>query len=390
MVIAGAPDYTKQVQLLAKFGDQLVPVAVDSKGQLFALMQGHDGTQYRPLAVDSSGRLVAIMTGEYEGAVKALATDAAGRLQALLYGMYGTTPVAVAVSAEGKLSISEMDQVDIKPDPVEAQTWDDTLTSLISNLNRIRNMIVRITGEAWGTVSRSLVTIWAKFHSTDGHKHSGAADDAPPVPWANVADKPTAFPPTAHKATHATGGTDALAPADIGAVANVRETPSIAADLEANRPAAGVAGRLFIATDTKRVWRDTGTAWVSIPAVDWADIANKPSVFPPEAHAASHTYGGSDQVSGIHQNQLRKGMETASAAMVLAAGAVVIMPAGIWAVERAGRPMCAEAYVDDVWRKICTLYVCSGATFLASDGSRVRVNNVDAYPQTVRYWRIMI
>lgn len=40
--------------------------------------------------------------------------------------------------------------------------------------------------------------------------------------------------------------------------------PSGGAGLLANRPAAGVVGRLFIGTDTNLWYRDTGTAWVSI------------------------------------------------------------------------------------------------------------------------------
>jgi hypothetical protein len=37
------------------------------------------------------------------------------------------------------------------------------------------------------------------------------------VAWADVAGKPATFAPSAHKSTHATGGSDALSPADIGA-----------------------------------------------------------------------------------------------------------------------------------------------------------------------------
>ncbi len=45
-------------------------------------------------------------------------------------------------------------QDSIAQDNTEATTWDSPLLSLKSNLNRIRNQIVGITGEAWGTVNQ--------------------------------------------------------------------------------------------------------------------------------------------------------------------------------------------------------------------------------------------
>jgi hypothetical protein len=41
-------------------------------------------------------------------------------------------------------------------------------------------------------------------------------------------------------------------------------TPSVASDVFANRPVAGVVGRIFVSTDTLRVYRDTGTVWALI------------------------------------------------------------------------------------------------------------------------------
>ena len=45
------------------------------------------------------------------------------------------------------------------------------------------------------------------------------------IPWAEVTGKPTAFPPAAHKASHAVGGADALLAADVGAAA-AYDTPA--------------------------------------------------------------------------------------------------------------------------------------------------------------------
>ncbi|WP_156940200.1 hypothetical protein [Caldanaerobius polysaccharolyticus] len=42
--------------------------------------------------------------------------------------------------------------------------------------------------------------------------------------WNNVQGKPSTFPPSVHKSTHAIGGSDALTPADIGAVNKAGDT----------------------------------------------------------------------------------------------------------------------------------------------------------------------
>lgn len=44
-------------------------------------------------------------------------------------------------------------------------------------------------------------------------------------------------------------------------ILNQKGTPMFNSDLFANRPAAGIEGRIFIATDTKEFYRDTGTTW---------------------------------------------------------------------------------------------------------------------------------
>ena len=100
--------------------------------------------------------------------------------------------------------------------------------------------------------------------------------------WADIPDKPSSFNPSAHthtkanitdfahKSTHATGGSDALTPADIGA-----ETPSGAqakVDTHANNTAAHSA--TSAATANRIIMRDAnGRAKVANPSA-YDDIAN--------------------------------------------------------------------------------------------------------------------
>lgn len=92
-------------------------------------------------------------------------------------------------------------------------------------------------------------------------------------------------------------------------------------DTEANKPASGKTTELFIATDTNKIYRGTGTGWqllttewnailnkpstyppethqhsdADLLSIDWSKILNKPSVFPPEAHQ----HDASEIVSGV-------------------------------------------------------------------------------------------
>jgi len=85
-----------------------------------------------------------------------------------------TNPSAVI----GQFKVMTVGQDVINADVTEAQTWDIAIISLLSNMNRIRNQIINITGETWGTVSHSISDLWAKFNATTGHTHSGADSGA--------------------------------------------------------------------------------------------------------------------------------------------------------------------------------------------------------------------
>ena len=77
-------------------------------------------------------------------------------------------------------------------------------------------------------------------------------------------------------------------------ILNAGGIPSIQAGLDASKPNPGTAGRVYVATDTQIIYRDSGAAWVKVGVVKWDDIDGKPSDFPPAAHKESHQPGGND------------------------------------------------------------------------------------------------
>src|SRR5262249_2269701 len=85
--------------------------------------------------------------------------------------------------------------------------------------------------------------------------------------WANITGKPTTL-----------SGFGI-----IDAVQNAGSAPSVQTGADASKPAAGTAGRLYVASDTQRVYRDSGSAWVLMGVVGWADLAAKPSTFTPSS-----------------------------------------------------------------------------------------------------------
>lgn len=93
------PDYTKAVKIYAWNGTTLVPVLVDTEGRIVMIpygtldvigevdvnqtdkareIQGKDGVTLRTIAVDSSGNIVAVIKGEYGGILKTVAIDDKG------------------------------------------------------------------------------------------------------------------------------------------------------------------------------------------------------------------------------------------------------------------------------------------------------------------------
>ena len=105
-------------------------------------------------------------------------------------------------------------------------------------------------------------TPYVRFEGTEtGGADKGIREDAGTLKIYDFSAASDVMNIEAHASRHAKGGADELTPSDIGAVANSGGVPEALADTETNRPAAGVTGRIFIATDTRKIYRDTGTAW---------------------------------------------------------------------------------------------------------------------------------
>jgi len=95
-----------------------------------------------------------------------------------------------------------------------------------------------------------------------------------------------------------------ITPSLISAVKNSGGVVEAKAGTLASRPSAGVVGRIYVATDTKAIYYDTGSAWVQVATLSWNDLANKPSSYTPSSHASTHAKGGADAIT-VDWTQLR-------------------------------------------------------------------------------------
>lgn len=104
-------------------------------------------------------------------------------------------------------------------------------------------------------------------------------------------------------------------------VINSGGVPSIQAGLDAEKPAAGTAGRLYVATDTQMIYLDTGTEWVKVGVVNWNDIAGKPTSFTPSTHASTHASGGSDPITPAMIGAVAKTGDTMTGPLTISSNA---------------------------------------------------------------------
>jgi hypothetical protein len=122
-----------------------------------------------------------------------------------------------------------------------------------ATLSNTGALTLSVSGVAAGTYPK--LTVDAKGRVTAGS--SLVESDIPNLSWDKItADKPTTL--------SGYGITDAIQ--------NAGGTPSVQTGLFSARPAFGTAGRLFLASDERKLYRDTGTAWQLIASTDAADL----------------------------------------------------------------------------------------------------------------------
>lgn len=79
-------------------------------------------------------------------------------------------------------------------------------------------------------------------------------------------------------------------------ILNQKGTPMFNSDLFANRPAAGIVGRIFISTDTNALFRDTGSTWVSLGGGGGGTIGGSIATGQVAFGTAANTIGGTNNL----------------------------------------------------------------------------------------------
>lgn len=101
--------------------------------------------------------------------------------------------------------------------------------------------------------------------------------------------------PKAHQSTHGIGGADEIADLAThsgrhGQGGADQVVGIVIQDTEANQPAAGIAGRFFLSTDTLKFWYDDGAAWNLIGVLAGLDLSS---------HSGRHGNGGADAITQL-------------------------------------------------------------------------------------------
>lgn len=201
----------------------------------------------KPTTVDGYGITDAVKTSDVVTSPapnKILKLDANGKL-----------PTSITGNADGNAATASKLQtartISLTGDATGSTSFDGSSNASIA-------VTLANSGVTPGTYPK--VTVDSKGRVTGGQSLSPA--DIPNLDWSKI----TSGKPTTLSGYGITDG-----------VQNSGGAPSIQAGADASKPSAGVAGRLYVATDTKKIYRDNGTSWDVIGTINWADIAGKPT-----------------------------------------------------------------------------------------------------------------
>jgi hypothetical protein len=188
-------------------------------------------------------------------------------------GVPGLIPVVLRTTAQGPptdpgLTIGQFSRVgDTSPYDWyrwDGTTWEDLATGGGGGSGTVTSVAISATGltvTGSPVTTTGTITLAVQYGTTAGTACQG-----------NDARLSDARTPTAHKSTHATGGTDALTPADIGALATSDATTTASADKVAKRDANGklsMQGALLLTAETGvcEVTEDTGQPRLTVGSI---------------------------------------------------------------------------------------------------------------------------
>jgi len=167
----------------------------------------------------------------------------------------------------------------------DLQQWQDSTGAVKSSISASGvisgNLVGNVTGNLTGTASNASL-----LNNQNGSYYLARANQTGTQAWSTITGTPTTL--------GGYGITDPL-------VSNAGNAPSIQSGLDASKPAFGTAGRLYVATDTFRLYRDNGTTgWDLLTPAYSGDVASSAgstalTLASTAVNAAS--YGSATQVS---------------------------------------------------------------------------------------------
>lgn len=232
------------------------------------------------------------------------------------------------------------------------------------------------TGETLAAMFGKIKKWYSDFGSAAWAAASSFASAVHTHTKSQITDFPSSMPPTAHKNSHATGGTDALSASDVGAIPTSQkgsasgvaeldtggkvpsaQLPSYVDDvLEyanlASFPASGESGKIYVAQDTNITYRWSGSSYIEISQ---SIALGETSATAYRGDRGKTAYDHS-QTSGNPHGLTAGQLNAVTNIVVLANGADLntLVTSGFYRVD--GTPVNGPSDVNAAW---CEIIVCA-------------------------------